>query len=113
MRVAMLLPVIACAVSLSRASEAVVGEARPPLLPEFAVAFLGLAVANSLGWVPAAAVAFGGECSRWLLIAAVASIGAKTRLRELAGVGWKPVALMVGETVFLAVLVLALQRWAL
>jgi len=35
----------------------------------------------------------------------------KTQLRELATVGIKPVLLMVGETAFLAVLVLALQRW--
>jgi hypothetical protein len=30
----------------------------------------------------------------------------------LAAVGWKPVVLMVGETVFLLLLVLALLRWA-
>ena len=36
----------------------------------------------------------------------------KTQLRELATVGIKPVLLMIGETVFLAVLVLVLLRWA-
>ena len=35
----------------------------------------------------------------------------KTQLRELATVGLKPVLLMVGETVFLVALVLALLRW--
>jgi len=35
----------------------------------------------------------------------------KTQLRELVAVGLKPVALMVGETVFLAVLAIALLRW--
>ncbi len=34
----------------------------------------------------------------------------KTQLKELASVGLKPVLLMVGETVFLVALVLALQR---
>jgi uncharacterized membrane protein YadS len=35
----------------------------------------------------------------------------KTQLKELSAVGIKPILLMVGETVFLAVLVLALLRW--
>jgi uncharacterized membrane protein YadS len=35
----------------------------------------------------------------------------KTQLKELATVGIRPVALMIGETVFLAALTLALMRW--
>ena len=34
----------------------------------------------------------------------------KTHLKELAAVGFKPVALMLGETLFLAVLALVLLR---
>ena len=49
--------------------------------------------------------------SRWCLVAAVAALGTKTRLRELANIGFKPVALMVGETTFLALLVLALLHY--
>jgi uncharacterized membrane protein YadS len=41
----------------------------------------------------------------------VAALGTKTRLRELASIGFKPVALMVGETVFLAALVLVLLHF--
>ena len=37
----------------------------------------------------------------------------KTQLKELATVGVKPVLLMFGETVFLALLVLALLRWVI
>jgi hypothetical protein len=36
----------------------------------------------------------------------------KTQLRELATVGVKPALPMVGETAFLALLVLVLLRWA-
>jgi uncharacterized membrane protein YadS len=43
--------------------------------------------------------------------AAVAALGTKTRLRELAAIGFKPVALMVGETTFLALLVLVLLHY--
>ena len=35
----------------------------------------------------------------------------KTQLKDLATVGLKPIALMLGETVFMAALVLAMLRW--
>jgi uncharacterized integral membrane protein (TIGR00698 family) len=118
MRVAMLLPVILVAVTITRlglsgieGSEQAVGAARPPLLPWFAVAFAVLVAINSLGWIPKPVIALGNDASRWCLVAAIAGIGMKTQLRELATVGIKPVLLMVGETVFLAGLVLLLLRW--
>jgi uncharacterized membrane protein YadS len=41
-------------------------------------------------------------------VIAIAGIGMKTQLKDVASVGLKPIALMVGETLFLAALVLAL-----
>lgn len=114
MRVAMLVPVIMFAVMLIRVRASKSGQAsgpRPPLLPWFAVGFAALVAVNSAGWVPAAAAQGGSELSRWCLVAAIAGIGMKTQLKELASVGLKPVLLMLGETVFLAGLVLALLRW--
>ncbi len=52
----------------------------------------------------------GSDFSRWCLVASIAGIGMKTQLRELITVGFKPVALMIGETLFLAGLVLLLMR---
>ena len=43
-------------------------------------------------------------------VASIAAIGTKTQLKELATVGVKPILLMLGESVFLVALVLALQR---
>jgi len=106
LRVAMLLPVIVVAVLATRRAGAAHGGKRPPLLPWFALAFALLVALNSTGWLPAALPAAGGDASRWCLVAAIAAIGMKTQLKELAGVGFKPVALMVGETAFLAILVL-------
>jgi uncharacterized integral membrane protein (TIGR00698 family) len=115
MRVAMLLPVIVFAVMLTRARASKSGDRasgpRPPLLPWFAVAFAVLVAVNSTGWLPGAVAQGGSELSRWCLVAAIAGIGMKTQLKELAAVGLKPVLLMVGETVFLVALVLALLRW--
>ena len=115
LRVAMLLPVIVLASAITRARLAAAGDAgagpRPPLLPGFAVAFAALIAVNSTGWIPHAVQAAGSEASRWFLVAAIAGIGMKTQLKELVTVGFKPVALMIGETAFLAALALGLMRW--
>lgn len=110
LRVAMLLPVVLL-VSLSLRARSHPGVAQPPLLPGFAVAFAALMLLNSTGWVPGALQHAAGEASRALLLVAIAAIGMKTQLREVAAVGWKPVALIVGETVFLAALVIGLMAW--
>ncbi|MBS0449345.1 MAG: putative sulfate exporter family transporter [Proteobacteria bacterium] len=111
MRVAMLLPVILFAATLTRARSGGDDTQRPPLLPWFAVAFAALVAVNSTGWIGASLQACGSDISRWLLVAAIAGIGMKTRLKDVVDVGFKPIALMLGETVFLAVLVAALIRW--
>jgi uncharacterized integral membrane protein (TIGR00698 family) len=111
MRVAMLVPVIVFAVMFTRSRVAQEGGGkRPPLLPGFAVGFVVLMAINSTGWLPGSVSKGGSDLSRWLLVAAIAGIGMKTQLKELVTVGLKPVLLMVGETVFLVALVLALQR---
>jgi uncharacterized integral membrane protein (TIGR00698 family) len=112
MRVAMLLPVVVCAAVIARRTQ---GSARsgtsPPLLPWFAVAFLLLAWINSSGWIGTTMQSMTNDASRWCLTIAMSAIGMKTQLRQLVAVGLKPVLLMVGEALFLTVLVLALSHW--
>jgi len=111
MRVAMLLPVIVCAAMITRMQGADSTGQRPPLLPWFAVGFLLLACINSTGWVPMVVQGGLNELSRWCLIISICALGMKTQLKELAAVGIKPILLMVGESVFLVLLVLMLMRW--
>jgi uncharacterized integral membrane protein (TIGR00698 family) len=111
MRVAMLLPVIVFAVMLVRTRGVETGGERPPILPGFAVAFAVLVAVNSTGWLPPSLPALGGDVSRWCLVASIAAIGMKTQLKDVVAVGIKPVMLMLGETVFLAALVLGALRW--
>ena len=106
-----LLPVILFAVAFTRRTDQAAGGPRPPLLPWFAVGFAVLVAINSTGWLPRPLARTGSELSGWFLVAAMAGIGMKTQLRELVTVGLRPVVLMVGETVFLAVLAIALLRW--
>jgi uncharacterized membrane protein YadS len=110
LRVAMLLPVIVVAVLLSRRQAAAGSGPRPPLLPWFAVAFALLVGINSLNVLPKEVVALGNDASRACLVAAIAGIGMKTRLKELLSVGFRPVALMVNETAFLPVLAWVLPK---
>ena len=104
-RVAMLLPVILAVGLFTRSADRPAGE-RPPLLPWFAVAFGALVVINSLlpmaPWIRDA----GNGASRFFLISAIAALGLKTRLTDIAAAGWKPVVLMVLQTAFIAAVVL-------
>ena len=108
-RVALLLPVVLVISFVLQRSmiRATPGEERPPLLPMFLVAFAALVVANSLGWLPGAVTHGLQEASRWCLVLAIAALGTRTSLGDLAQVGWRPVAIVVGETLFVGLFVLA------
>jgi uncharacterized integral membrane protein (TIGR00698 family) len=106
LRVAMLLPTVIAAGILARRGAGASG-ARPPLLPWFAIAFAILVAANSLLPLPKALVEGGSLLSRWCLVTAIAAIGIKTHLKAIVELGWRPVALMVAETLFLALVALA------
>jgi uncharacterized integral membrane protein (TIGR00698 family) len=116
MRVAMLVPVIMVAAWMTRVTHAQTADnategtpaSRPPLLPWFAVVFVVLVLLNSLLPLPELVINGGQTLSRTFLVAAMAAIGIKTHLKDILSVGWKPVALMVLETVFLAALVYGL-----
>lgn len=106
MRVAMLLPVIV-SIGLWERSRGDHGEGkRPPLLPWFVTAFALLVVANSLLPIPEFVREAGNAASRWCLVAAIAALGIKTHFSEIVEIGWKPVMLMVIETIFIAGLAL-------
>ncbi|WP_244223086.1 putative sulfate exporter family transporter [Cupriavidus lacunae] len=106
---------IALAAWLSQRHQRAQGEGgmgpRPPLLPWFAVAFAVLVTINSTGWLPAPVVHAGQGASQWCLVMAMAAIGMKTHMKDILTVGWKPVALMVLETLFLAVLFYGMLVW--
>lgn len=110
LRVAMLVPVIFVTSLVLRRRHRASG-AKVPLLPGFIVAFVLLVAANSTGWVPAEFSRFSGELSRWCLVTAIAAIGIKTQLKDVAAVGLKPVVLMVVETLFLLGLVAGVLCW--
>ncbi|MFB9345463.1 putative sulfate exporter family transporter, partial [Aminobacter aganoensis] len=76
-------------------------------LPGFVIAFLILAAANSFGFVPEVVSKAGMEASRWALLAGIVAVGMKTSLRRVLDVGGDAVALIVAETIFIGLFILA------
>lgn len=106
LRVAMLVPAVMVFMYLFRCNRQGGEGKKVPMLPSFLVAFVVLVVINSLGWVPPLVVEGFTDLSRWCLVTAIAALGIKTSFQKLAVVGWKPVILMMSETIFLLLLVL-------
>jgi uncharacterized integral membrane protein (TIGR00698 family) len=75
------------------------------LLPWFLVAFMGLVLLNSLHVLPAGAEPVLSAVSRACLVTAIAALGLKTSLRSLADAGWRPLVLMLVETLWLAAVI--------
>ena len=104
LRVAMLAPVVLLiSVAMRRNGHASSGGAG---LPWFIVAFVIVVAMNSFGLLPAALRDGMEWLSRTCLVLALAAIGLKASFGELAAVGWRPLVLIIGETVFLAILIL-------
>lgn len=112
LRVAMLVPVVMVMALLvarrhpAESPESGLKASRPPLLPLFLVVFLLLVVINSLGWVPPEAQPWLIQLSNACLVTAIAAIGVKASIADLAAMGWRPLLLVAGETLFLAVFVM-------
>jgi len=104
LRVAMLLPaVFTISFLFARRGD---GEVARPTLPLFLVGFAVLVLLNSFGVVPQVLISLANDVSRWCLVAAIAALGMKTSFKALFAVGWRPVGLMVAETLWIAMLVL-------
>lgn len=110
-RVTLLAPVVLVAALILR--QAGQGRARTPILPGFVLAFLVLAGLNSAHLVPDMITDAASVASRAILVAAVAAVGMKTSLARLAEVGPGAIALLIGQSLVLAGLILGpvLMGW--
>ncbi|QFU07757.1 hypothetical protein PARPLA_02043 [Rhodobacteraceae bacterium THAF1] len=104
LRVLMLAPMVVVAglAIRMRMTEADDTGKRPPLVPVFVAGFLGLAVLNVLGLLPAFITAPASAASGWALLAAIAAVGLRTVPQRILNVGLPAVGLLVAETLFLA-----------
>jgi uncharacterized integral membrane protein (TIGR00698 family) len=105
LRVAMLAPVV-FAISIVAARSAQGGGGKIPTPPLFLLGFAALVAINSLGFLPKPVVAAATGASSWCLVTAIAALGMKTSFKDVFAVGWRPIAMMVGETLWILALVL-------
>jgi uncharacterized membrane protein YadS len=113
MRVAMLLPVVATiAVVVRRRAKGPAKREGEPLLPTFLLAFVAFVIVGSAGLIPKPVGVALNDVARGCLVVAIAAVGLKTSPLEMKRVGGRAFALLAGETLFLAALVLAGQAIA-
>lgn len=107
MRVALLVPIVAGLSFAFFSRLAGAQSARAPMFPMFLVVFCALVALNSFIALPVWVTTAATQASSWCLVVAIAALGMKTSLRELARVGWKPVILIGIETAWIAVVALS------
>lgn len=118
-RIAMLaLVVVVVAAAFKRSRERAHAEqagdqvaAKQPLVPWFLWLFVAMVVFNSAGLFAPAVQDGLNLLSRGCLAVAIAALGVKTSFMQLARAGWRPVLLILLETLWLAALVLVAVLW--
>lgn len=109
-RVAMLMPVVVILMLVFHNARTAAGGSeagKQPLVPGFLLVFIALVAFNSLGMLPASVVAVSSDLSKWCLVISIAALGVKTSFEKLAELGWQPVALLLGNAVFIAAYMLS------
>jgi len=112
LRVAMLVPVvlvIGIAIRSGAQGTSTRGTSAP--VPWFLVMFVLLFVMNSAGYMPPAVARPLADSAPLLLLLAIAALGIRTSLKEVMTIGFRPVILLLGETLFLAAVVVAYLMW--
>lgn len=104
-RVALLVPVVMLITIVFRDRSAGGGKGAP--LPMFLFGFVILVALNSAGMLDTRLSDALSVVSRWCLVIAISALGVKTSFEQLRTVGWQPIALIVANTVFLALWVVA------
>jgi len=91
------------------------GEAKVPV-PVFALVFLALCALNSVMMAsPAFSASLGypliksvlGEASKWGLLIAIAALGLGTSLKSILTIGWRHMAVFMGSTLVILLVILA------
>jgi uncharacterized integral membrane protein (TIGR00698 family) len=106
LRVALLIPIVSIAAVVFSARSAH-SEALTQRLPWFLFVFAGLFILNSVCVLPGVVIETTALASRAMLVLAITALGVQTSLQQLTQYGWRPLGLIVIETVFLALLAAA------
>lgn len=110
-RVAYLMPVVLCILlviklNLKKRNGPDTVELKSPGIPGFLLVFVILMAINSLVELPEFISSGANELSRFALVLSITAIGMKSNLRQLLTVGFKPILLLLIETLWIAGLIL-------
>lgn len=112
-RVACLVPVVLCLSMLYYSRHGRTSPNLSTLVPGFLLLFVVLMLANTFALFAPKLVQLMNGLSRACLVTAIGALGVKTSLQSLAALGWRPVLMLVAETVWIAgfVLLAVLMIW--
>ena len=110
LRVAMLVPIVMGIAFLCRVTAPADGEtpATTPSFPPFLLGFIALFLLNNTVSLPGTLTQWMSQLATGLLLVAVTALGVRTSLREMASIGWRPIIVLGGETLFLAITIASL-----
>jgi uncharacterized integral membrane protein (TIGR00698 family) len=110
-RVVFLAPMVAgVGLARRRRDGVTAGNARPPILPLFVVAFLAMIAVRSVGVVPTAWLAWLKTIDSLLLAAALFGLGTNVDVAKLRSTGLRPLALGLLASIFVAAVAYACVR---
>ncbi|MDZ7842833.1 MAG: putative sulfate exporter family transporter [Gammaproteobacteria bacterium] len=111
LRVALLIPVAWFFYSVFRRERVASGGSAPVPLPFFLVAFVAVVLVNNLGWIPGSVSAVMSMVSKACFVVAIVALGMKTSFKGLLQIGWRPLALVLVESAFLGLAIVAWVLW--
>ena len=112
LRVAMLVPVVlVIGIIFRNKVSAAADREKAPAFPLFLICFIVLFAVNSTGLIPGDVIQPVANLAPALLLVAIAALGIRTSMQEVMTIGLKPVLLIVGETLFIAAIIVAYLLW--
>ena len=112
LRVAMLVPIVlVIGIIFSNKVSAAADREKAPAFPLFLIGFIVLFAINSTGLIPGDLIQPVANLAPALLLVAIAALGIRTSMQEVMTIGLKPVLLIVGETLFIAAIIVAYLLW--
>ena len=112
LRVAMLVPVVlVIGIIFRNKVSAAADREKAPAFPLFLIGFIVLFAINSTWLIPGDVIQPVANLAPALLLVAIAALGIRTSMQEVMTIGLKPVLLIVGETLFIAAIIVAYLLW--
>ena len=112
LRVAMLVPVVlVIGIIFRNKVSAAADREKAPAFPLFLIGFIVLFAINSTGLIPGDVIQPVANLAPALLLVAIAALGIRTSMQEVMTIWLKPVLLIVGETLFIAAIIVAYLLW--